>query len=160
MRSFASPRRRHAGSVKTLTINPWRPFRDRDLTVFVTNRKWRNFPHDDAGARDDFLGHITLTHQPAEIVSGSERFAQTIERFCPKRLEQLVRHQTHILEHAGAMPADYASIVRIGLADLEFLRHERKGLSRPRSLQAKTARFGALIPIKRARKVLLRANHG
>src|SRR4029077_18914381 len=96
-------------------------FRDCDLTVFVTNRKWRNFPHDDAGARDDFLGHITLTHQPAEIVSGSECFAQTIERFCPKRLHKPVRHQTHILEHAGAMPADYDSIVRIGLADLEFL---------------------------------------
>jgi hypothetical protein len=50
------------------------------------------------------------------------------------------------------MPADYVSIIRVGLADLEFLRHERKGLSRLPSLQAKTARFGAPISIKRARK--------
>src|SRR6267143_5303969 len=55
------------------------------------------------------------------------------------------------------MPADYASIIRVGLADLEFLRHERKGLSRPACLQAKTARFGAPISIKRARKDLVRA---
>ena len=52
------------------------------------------------------------------------------------------------------MPADYASIIRVGLADLEFLRHERKGLSRPPSLQAKTARFGALISIKERGKIL------
>jgi hypothetical protein len=55
------------------------------------------------------------------------------------------------------MPADYASIIRVGLADLEFPRHERKGLSWLPSLQAKTARFGALIPIKRAGKDLVRA---
>src|ERR1700747_1010990 len=55
------------------------------------------------------------------------------------------------------MPADYASIIRVGLADLEFLRHERKGLSRLPSLQAKTARFGAPISIKGARKDLVPA---
>src|SRR4029077_14967113 len=79
--------------------------RDRDLTVFVTNRKWRNFPDDDAGARDNFLGSVRWTRPPAEIIAASERFAQTIERFCPNRLEQLVRHQTHILQHAGTVPA-------------------------------------------------------
>jgi hypothetical protein len=55
------------------------------------------------------------------------------------------------------MPADYASIIWVGLADLEFLRHERKGLSRLPSLQAKTARFGAPISIKRVRKDLVPA---
>jgi len=92
----------------------------------VTNGKWRNFPNDDARTGDNFLRRITLTHQPAEIIAGSERFAQTIECFCPERLEQFVRHQAHVLKHAGAMPADNGSIVRGGLADVKFLRHKRK----------------------------------
>ena len=83
-----------------------------------------------------FCGALCLTHQPAEIVAGSERFAQTIERFCPKRFEQFVRYQTHVLEHAGAMPADYASIIRVGLADLEFLRHEGKTVCRGQPILA------------------------
>jgi hypothetical protein len=68
-----------------------------------------------------------FTQQPAEIITGSERFAQTVERFCPERLEQFVRHQAHVLKHASAMPADYGSIVRSSLADVKFLPHESKG---------------------------------
>jgi len=55
------------------------------------------------------------------------------------------------------MPADYASILWVGLTDLEFPRHERKDLSRQPPLQAKTARFGAVISIETARKVLVHA---
>src|SRR5207253_9022098 len=93
---------------------------------FVTNGKWRNFPNDDARARDNFLRRITFAHQPAEIIAGSERFAQKMECFCLERLEQFVRHEAHVLKHAGTMPADYGSIVGSGLADVKFLRHKSK----------------------------------
>ena len=142
--------------MKTFTINPCRPSAI-VISPFLTNGKWRNFPNDDARARDNFLRRITFAHQPAEIIAGSERFAQKMECFCLERLEQFLRHPAHVLKHTGAMPADYASILWVGLTDLEFPRHERKDLSRQPPLQAKTARFGAVISIETARKVLVHA---
>ena len=111
--------------MKTFTINPCRPSAI-VISPFLTNGKWRNFPNDDARARDNFLRRITFAHQPAEIIAGSERFAQKMECFCLERLEQFVRHEAHVLKHAGTMPADYGSIVGSGLADVKFLRHKSK----------------------------------
>jgi class 3 adenylate cyclase/tetratricopeptide (TPR) repeat protein len=55
------------------------------------------------------------------------------------------------------MPADYARIVRGSLADLEFLRHERKGLSRLPSLQAKEGSIRRAHFDKKSRKDLVPA---
>ena len=103
----------------------------------MTVWEWRDFSNDDTGARDNFLRCIGFTHQPGEIIAGSERFAQTIERFCLERLEQVVRHQAHILKHAGAMPADYGGIVGGGLANVKFLRHKSKSSVAPTALASK-----------------------
>src|SRR5437762_12896430 len=89
----------------------------------MTVWEWRDLPNNYAGTGDDFFRRIRFTHQPAEVVAGSERPGQTIQRFRAKRLEQFVRHQTHVLKHAGAMPADHSGIVGSGLADAKFLRH-------------------------------------
>jgi hypothetical protein len=58
------------------------------------------------------------------------------------------------------MPADYASIIRVGLADLEFPRHERKGLSRLPTFASKDGSIRRAYFDKKSEEGSCSRNHG
>ena len=88
-----------------------------------------------------------FTQQPAEIITGSERFAQTVERFCPESSTRTIRPAPGPCPETCGRDASrlWRHRPEFSVADVKFLpSREQKALSRQAPLQAtKTARFCA-----------------